>query len=63
MASNLGFGAENYRFHDHEKLATMLMQLLTLNIECLLDLRGRRIHSRTDFDLKQHESIQVRMQY
>ena len=52
----LGFGAENYRFHDHDKLAHYA------NAACDIEFRMpfgfkevEGIHSRTDFDLKQHE--------
>ena len=52
----LGFGEDNYRFHDHEKLAHYA------NAACDIEFRMpfgfkevEGIHSRTDFDLKQHE--------
>ncbi len=57
----LGFGAENYRFHDHEKLAHYA------NAACDIEFRMpfgfkevEGIHSRTDFDLKQHEKFSGR---
>ena len=57
----LGFGAENYRFHDHEKLAHYA------NAACDIEFRMpfgfkevEGIHSRTDFDLKQHEKYSGR---
>ena len=53
---NLGFGAENYRFHDHEKLAHYANA--ATDIEFLMPFGFKEvegIHSRTDFDLSQHE--------
>ena len=57
----LGFGAENYRFHDHEKLAHYA------NAACDIEFRMpfgfkevEGIHSRTDFDLRQHEKFSGR---
>ena len=57
----LGFGAENYRFHDHEKLAHYA------NAACDIEFRMpfgfkevEGIHSRTDFDLRQHEKYSGR---
>ena len=54
----LGFGEDNYRFHDHEKLAHYA------NAACDIEFRMpfgfkevEGIHSRTDFDLKQHEKF------
>ncbi|HPC98506.1 MAG TPA: glycine--tRNA ligase [Bacteroidales bacterium] len=61
----LGFGAENYRFHDHEKLAHYA------NAACDIEYRFpfgfkevEGIHSRTDFDLRQHQQYSgKKMQY
>ena len=57
----LGFGAENYRFHDHEKLAHYA------NAACDIEFRMpfgfkevEGIHSRTDFDLSQHAKFSGR---
>ncbi len=55
---SLGMGEENYRFHDHEKLAHYAD--LASDIEFKFpfgfkELEG--IHSRTDFDLKNHEKF------
>ena len=57
----LGFGAENYRFHDHEKLAHYA------NAACDVEFRMpfgfkevEGIHSRTDFDLSQHAKFSGR---
>lgn len=51
----LGFGSENYRYHDHEKLAHYA------NAACDIEFRMpfgfkevEGIHSRTNFDLSQH---------
>ncbi|HQQ93345.1 MAG TPA: glycine--tRNA ligase [Bacteroidia bacterium] len=55
---SLGLGAEKYRFHDHVKLAHYA------NAACDIEHRFpfgfkelEGIHSRTDFDLKQHEAF------
>jgi glycyl-tRNA synthetase len=55
---SLGLGAEKYRYHDHVKLAHYA------NAACDIEHRFpfgfkelEGIHSRTDFDLKQHESF------
>jgi glycyl-tRNA synthetase len=53
---SLGLGAENYRFHDHEKLAHYADAATDIEFNFpfgFKELEG--IHSRTDFDLKQHE--------
>lgn len=57
----LGFGSENYRFHDHEKLAHYA------NAACDIEFRFpfgfkevEGIHSRTDFDLKSHQQYSGR---
>ena len=52
----LGFGEKNYRFHDHIKLAHYANAACDIEHEFpfgFKELEG--IHSRTDFDLKQHE--------
>lgn len=52
----LGLGAENYRFHDHEKLAHYANGATDIEFQFpfgFKELEG--IHSRTDFDLKAHE--------
>ena len=49
---NLGMGAENYRFHDHEKLAHYANAATDIEFNFpfgFKELEG--IHSRTDFDL------------
>ena len=53
---SLGMGAENYRFHDHEKLAHYADAAADIEFKFpfgFKELEG--IHSRTDFDLKAHE--------
>ncbi|MCO5260945.1 MAG: glycine--tRNA ligase [Crocinitomicaceae bacterium] len=52
----LGLGTENYRFHDHIKLAHYANAATDIEFNFPMgfkELEG--IHSRTDFDLKQHE--------
>ncbi len=55
---SLGMGAENYRFHDHEKLAHYADAAADIEFNFpfgFKELEG--IHSRTDFDLSQHEKF------
>jgi glycyl-tRNA synthetase len=52
----LGLGNDNYRFHDHEKLAHYANAAADIEFKFpfgFKELEG--IHSRTDFDLKAHE--------
>ena len=52
----LGLGEENYRFHDHDKLAHYADAACDIEFKFpfgFKELEG--IHSRTDFDLVQHE--------
>jgi glycyl-tRNA synthetase len=61
---SLGLGKENYRFHDHEKLAHYANAAsdIEFNFFGFKELEG--IHSRTDFDLKAHEKFSGRkLQY
>lgn len=54
----LGFGAENYRFHDHVKLAHYADAAVDIEFKFpfgFKELEG--IHSRTDFDLKNHMEL------
>ncbi len=52
----LGFGAENYRFHDHEKLAHYANAATDIEFHMPFGFKEvEGIHSRTDFDLSQHE--------
>ena len=53
---SLGMGSENYRFHDHEKLAHYADAAADIEFRFpfgFKELEG--IHSRTDFDLANHE--------
>jgi len=53
---SLGMGKENYRFHDHEKLAHYADAAADIEFKFpfgFKELEG--IHSRTDFDLASHE--------
>lgn len=53
---SLGMGEENYRFHDHEKLAHYADAATDIEFKFpfgFKELEG--IHSRTDFDLGNHE--------
>ena len=53
---SLGLGKENYRFHDHDKLAHYANAAADIEFDFpfgFKELEG--IHSRTDFDLKAHE--------
>ncbi|HIB47010.1 MAG TPA: glycine--tRNA ligase [Flavobacteriaceae bacterium] len=55
---SLGMGQENYRFHDHEKLAHYANAAADIEFNFpfgFKELEG--IHSRTDFDLKAHEEF------
>jgi glycyl-tRNA synthetase len=54
----LGLGDQNYRFHDHIKLAHYANAAADIEFNFPMgfkELEG--IHSRTDFDLKQHEKF------
>lgn len=54
--NKLGLGEDNYRFHDHIKLAHYANAASDIEFRFPMgfkELEG--IHSRTDFDLKQHE--------
>jgi len=55
---SLGLGRENYRFHDHEKLAHYANAAADIEFNFpfgFKELEG--IHSRQDFDLKAHEQF------
>jgi len=62
---SLGLGVENYRFHDHEKLAHYADAACDIEFKFpfgFKELEG--IHSRTDFDLGNHEKFSGRkLQY
>ncbi|MBR6944772.1 MAG: glycine--tRNA ligase [Prevotella sp.] len=52
----LGFGAENYRFHDHEKLAHYANAATDVEFRMPFGFKEvEGIHSRTNFDLSQHQ--------
>ena len=52
---NLGFGAENYRFHDHDKLAHYANAATDIEFRMPFGFKEvEGIHSRTNFDLSQH---------
>ena len=52
----LGFGEENYRFHDHEKLAHYANAATDIEFKMPFGFKEvEGIHSRTNFDLSQHE--------
>ncbi|MCH9774759.1 MAG: glycine--tRNA ligase, partial [Bacteroidetes bacterium] len=56
--NSLGFDSSNYRFHDHEKLAHYANAAADIEFKFpfgFKELEG--VHSRTDFDLKQHEEF------
>ncbi len=54
----LGFGAENYRFHDHDKMAHYANAATDIEFNMPIGFKEvEGIHSRTDFDLKQHEKF------
>src|SRR5690606_5130976 len=61
----LGINESNYRFHDHLKLAHYANAAADIEFNFpfgFKELEG--IHSRTDFDLKQHENLSgKKMQY
>jgi glycyl-tRNA synthetase len=61
----LGFGAENYRFHDHEKLAHYANAACDIEFKFPFGFKEvEGIHSRTDFDLRQHQEYSgKKMQY
>jgi len=60
---SLGLGAERYRFHNHEKLAHYANAACDIEFDFpfgFKELEG--IHSRTDFDLSQHQKFSGRKQ-
>ena len=57
----LGMGDENYRFHDHEKLAHYANAATDIEFHMPFGFKEvEGIHSRTDFDLSQHEKFSGR---
>lgn len=61
----LGFGKDNYRFHDHVKLAHYADAACDIEFNFPIGFKEvEGIHSRTDFDLKQHQEYsKKKMQY
>lgn len=61
----LGFGEHKYRFHDHDKLAHYANAATDIEFEMPFGFKEvEGIHSRTDFDLAQHEKFSgKKMQY
>ena len=54
----LGFGAENYRFHDHEKLAHYANAATDVEFKMPFGFKEvEGVHSRTNFDLSQPEKF------
>lgn len=54
----LGLGDEKYRFHDHEKLAHYANAATDIEFEMPFGFKEvEGIHSRTNFDLSQHEKF------
>ncbi len=54
----LGFGNENYRFHVHEKLAHYANAAVDIEYKFPFGFKEvEGIHSRTDFDLSQHQQF------
>lgn len=62
---SLGFGEENYRFHDHVKLAHYANAATDIEFRFPFGFKEvEGIHSRTDYDLKQHQEYSgKKMQY
>jgi glycyl-tRNA synthetase len=61
----LGFGSSNYRFHDHVKLAHYANAASDIEYKFPFGFKEvEGIHSRTDFDLRQHQEYSgKKMQY
>ncbi|MCF8380988.1 MAG: glycine--tRNA ligase [Bacteroidales bacterium] len=61
----LGFGEENYRFHDHDKLAHYANAATDIEFKFPFGFKEvEGIHSRTDFDLGAHQELSgKKMQY
>jgi glycyl-tRNA synthetase len=54
----LGFGKENYRFHDHIKLAHYANAATDIEFQFPFGFKEvEGIHSRTDYDLRQHQEF------
>ncbi|WP_294185336.1 glycine--tRNA ligase [uncultured Sphingobacterium sp.] len=61
----LGFDPSNYRYHDHDKLAHYANAAVDIEFNFPFGFKEvEGIHSRTDFDLKQHQEYsKKKMQY
>lgn len=61
----LGFGDDNYRFHDHTKLAHYANAATDIEFKFPFGFKEvEGIHSRTDYDLRQHQDYSgKKMQY
>jgi len=58
---NLGFGEDKYRFHEHDKLAHYANAAYDIEYEFPFGFKEiEGIHSRTDFDLSQHQEFSGR---
>ncbi len=54
----LGFGSEKYRFHDHVKLAHYADAAVDIEFDYPFGFKEMEgIHSRTDFDLRNHQEL------
>ncbi|MFI3330578.1 MAG: glycine--tRNA ligase [Rikenellaceae bacterium] len=54
----LGFGDDNYRFHDHDKLAHYANAATDVEFRFPFGFKEvEGVHSRTDFDLSQHQKF------
>ncbi|MDO9615306.1 MAG: glycine--tRNA ligase, partial [Bacteroidota bacterium] len=54
----LGFGSDNYRFHEHDKLAHYANAAVDVEYRFPFGFKEvEGIHSRTDFDLSQHQQF------
>jgi len=55
---NLGIDAKKFRYHDHEKLAHYATAATDIEFDFPIGFKEvEGIHSRTDFDLKQHQEF------
>ncbi|MFA7381573.1 MAG: glycine--tRNA ligase [Bacteroidia bacterium] len=63
--NKLGFGKEKYRFHDHVKLAHYADAAVDIEFDFPFGFKEMEgIHSRTDFDLRNHQKLSgKKMQY
>ena len=60
---SLGISADKYRFHDHAKLAHYAKEACDIEFEFPIGFKEvEGIHSRSDFDLKQHQEYSKKKQ-